>query len=263
MSDHKGTIVLVVEHDALFGENLFNALKDSGYECILVKNEKESIQKIKENKPHIVVVDVSDSQIPGYDIFEKKKADPVISTIPTIALSMVPGTFDAKRVADLGVTSSLVNVKLHLEDILAEVDRLVEDTQKKQSTSPHAILRGKRLLWVEDDKFLGNILKKRFSGYDATVDLARSGDEAFAFLAKNTPNIIVLDLVLPGMSGFDILKKIRDEAALTRVPVIIFSNLNQSADLERARILGAQKFFVKAAVSLDQITKEVEELLKE
>jgi CheY-like chemotaxis protein len=262
MSDHKGTVILVVERDALFGENLFNALKDAGYECILVKNQKEVISKMREVKPHLVVVDVSDPQINGYDILENKKSDTALGAIPALAISTVPGTFDAKRITSAGVTDTLVDVKLYPGTVLKEVDRMVEAHQRNQNASPHAVLRGKRILWVEDDKFIGNILKKRFSGYDALFDLARSGDEAFAFLAKNIPNIIILDLVLPGMSGFDILKKIRDEAALGKVPVIIFSNQNQSADLERAKILGAQKFFVKAAVSLDQITKEVEELLK-
>ena len=262
MLDHKGTVILVIERDILFGENLFNVLKHAGYECILVKDARESIQKIKESKPHVVVVDVSDPQINGYDIFEKKKTEAMLAAIPSIAISTVPGTFDAKRIKELGVTNTLVNVKISPEDVLSEVDHLVSTFRKEQNASPHAVLRNKRILWVEDDKFLGNILKKRFSGYDALVDLARSGEEAFLFLAKNTPNIIVLDLVLPGMSGFEILKKIRDDVSLTKVPVVIFSNLNQSADIERAHILGAQKFFVKAAVSLDQITKEVEELLK-
>src|ERR1035437_1202214 len=262
MSDHKGDIVLVIEHEALFGENLSNTLKDAGYECHLVKDERESIAKIKEYKPHIVIIDVSDSQIDGYKILESKKDDKAIAAIPTIAISTVPGTFDKKRIGDLGDSSEIVNVSINPVDVLKEVNAIIERNEKTAASSPHAILRDKRILWVEDDKFIGNILQKRFSGYQALVDLARNGDEAFIFLSKNVPNIIVLDLVLPGMSGFDILKKDRDTEVLAKVPVIIFSNLNQSADLERAKILGAQKFFVKAAVSLDQITKEVEELLK-
>jgi CheY-like chemotaxis protein len=100
--------------------------------------------------------------------------------------------------------------------------------------------------------------------YNCEMFLAKNGEEAFAYLAsaKQPPHVIVLDLVLPGMSGFDILKKIRDDSALTDVPVIVLSNLNQSADLERAKILGAQKFMVKASASLDEIVKNVEALAK-
>jgi DNA-binding response OmpR family regulator len=145
------------------------------------------------------------------------------------------------------------------KDTLKDVQK---DTQADAQKDIHAGLVGKRILWVEDDKFLGNIVSKRMSEYKCEMYLAKNGDEAFAYLAKQKepPHIIVLDLVLPGMSGFDILKNIRNDSALAAVPVIILSNLNQSADVDRAKILGAQKFMVKASASLDEIVKTIETL---
>ena len=157
------------------------------------------------------------------------------------------------------------------EQKIAESVKQKEAMQKeleKQDTvqtakDAHAGLIGKRILWVEDDKFLGNIVSKRMGEYKCEMVLAKNGDEAFAYFAKQKelPHIIVLDLILPGMSGFDILKKIRDDVNLASIPVMILSNLNQSADIERAKILGAQKFVVKASASLDEIIKNVESLL--
>jgi DNA-binding response OmpR family regulator len=143
--------------------------------------------------------------------------------------------------------------------VQAEIDKQDASQTGKDS---HAGLTGKRILWVEDDKFLGTIVSKRMSEYKCEMFLAKNGDEAFAYLKqqKLPPHIIVLDLVLPGMSGFDILKNIRNDTALAEVPVIILSNLNQSADIERAKILGAQKFMVKASASLDEIIKSIEAL---
>jgi DNA-binding response OmpR family regulator len=136
------------------------------------------------------------------------------------------------------------------------------DAKNNAAKEAHAALAGKKILWIEDDKFLGNILKKRVSGYGCEMILAINGDEAFAYLGKSMPHVIVLDLVLPGMSGFDILKKIRDNQALKDVPVLILSNLNQPADIERAKILGAEKYLVKAAVSLDEIVRQVQLLAR-
>ena len=142
----------------------------------------------------------------------------------------------------------------------AEIDR---QNESKPGQDGHAVLSGKRILWVEDDKFLGNIVSKRMSEYKCEMFLAKNGDEAFAYLKsqKQPPHIIVLDLVLPGMSGFDILKNIRNDLSLAGVPVMVLSNLNQSADVERAKILGAQKFMVKASVSLDEIIRNIETLM--
>ncbi len=138
----------------------------------------------------------------------------------------------------------------------------VPPEQKDVKKDEHAALAGKRILWVEDDKFLGNIVSKRMSEYKCEMYMAKNGDEAFAYLKqqKQPPHVIILDLVLPGMSGFDILKNIRNDAAFAEVPIMILSNLNQSADIERAKILGAQKFMVKASASLDEIIKNIEVL---
>ncbi|MEI6057934.1 MAG: response regulator [bacterium] len=123
-------------------------------------------------------------------------------------------------------------------------------------------MAGKKILWVEDDKFLGSIVQKRMSTYGGEMVLAVNGDDAFKYLEDHTPNAIVLDLVLPGMSGFDILKKVRDNDAFKKVPVLILSNLNQSSDIERAKILGAEKFLVKASVSLEEIMRQIQLLMK-
>ena len=77
-----------------------------------------------------------------------------------------------------------------------------------------------------------------------------------------TPDAVVLDLVLPGMSGFDILEIVRKEDRLKNVPAMILSNLSKQSDIERAKALGAQKFLVKASVSLDQIVDEVRGLCR-
>jgi DNA-binding response OmpR family regulator len=149
-------------------------------------------------------------------------------------------------------------------DVAREKEAMQQEIEKQDtaaiSKDKHLGLVGKRILWVEDDKFLGNIVSKRMGEYKCEMFLAKNGEEAFKYLAeqKQLPHIVVLDLVLPGMSGFDILKKIRDDSTLAGVPVIVLSNLNQSADIERAKILGAQKFIVKASASLDEIIKNVE-----
>ncbi len=82
-------------------------------------------------------------------------------------------------------------------------------------------------------------------------------------MIQNTrPDVIVLDPLIPGMSGFDVLQKIKSVDSLKNVPVMILSNLNKQSDIDRAKLLGAQKFLVKAAASLDQIVLEIKNISK-
>jgi DNA-binding response OmpR family regulator len=275
-TSHKGHIILLVAHDAMLGENLLDLLKSAGYRCHLVRDEKQCIDAIKEIKPELLLIDLAFPDVDGYKILETKKSEPTISAIPIIAISDKPKDFDSRRAVSLGVKNEdqIVSTTLTPQEIMDKVTMHFsskEESEQKDDIDLDAIadvkpkstvLNGKKILWVEDDKFFSNIFQKRLSGYGCFVTMAKNSDEAFASLAKSTPDVIVLDLVLPGMSGFDILKAIRDNHTMDKVPVLVLSNLNQATDVERVKILGAQKFLVKAAVSLNEIVNQIEALVK-
>ena len=153
-------------------------------------------------------------------------------------------------------------------DMIAEkVDRLFgyESAARDAAASAAALASkdGKSILWVEDDKLIGSVLGKKLTSSGFYLFLAKNGQEAMDHLKDSVPDGIVLDLLLPGMSGFDILQEVKKKGGdLAKVPVMILSNLSKQSDVERAKVLGAQKFIVKAAVSLDQIVAEVRDLCK-
>jgi CheY-like chemotaxis protein len=130
---------------------------------------------------------------------------------------------------------------------------------KKQPVG-HANITKKTILWVEDDKLIASILGKRLISSELNLIHANDGKEAFSQLKTIVPDIIVLDLLLPGMDGFEILQKIKMDERLKKIPVMILSNLSKPGDLEKAKLLGAAKFIVKAASSLDNIIDEVKKI---
>jgi CheY-like chemotaxis protein len=157
-------------------------------------------------------------------------------------------------------------ISLHIDpkDILRRVNRHFRYDAQSTNTEdakPSESMK-KKILWVEDDKLIGNILEKKLLNSGFNLYHATEGNDALKYLDGNIPDVIILDLLLPGMSGFDILQKIRTDMRLKKIPVIILSNFNKPSDIEKAKILGAQKYLVKAAISLDQIVEEVKELIK-
>lgn len=121
--------------------------------------------------------------------------------------------------------------------------------------------KGKRVLIIEDDDFLRELLAHNLSDIGYKVDSARDAKMAFIFLERNIPDIILLDLMLPGMNGFDFLSKTKETQKLA-VPVIILSNLGKKEDIDMALSLGAVDFIVKANVTPKQITGKVQEVLE-
>ena len=90
---------------------------------------------------------------------------------------------------------------------------------------------------------------------------ASNGEEAVKIFETETPDVVLLDILLPGIDGFEILKKIRANEKTKNTPVIILSNLGQKTDLEKGKELGATKFLIKATVNLDEIVGEIKKTL--
>lgn len=120
----------------------------------------------------------------------------------------------------------------------------------------------KTILLVEDDQFLSNLLKNRFLKEGFEVLAAKNSDEAIISLETNNPDLIIVDIILPGKSGFEIIEAIASLPKASRVPIIIFSNLGQESDIARGKQLGVVEYLVKAETSIDDLILKIKELLK-
>lgn len=120
-----------------------------------------------------------------------------------------------------------------------------------------------KILAVEDDIFLKELLAGRFSGGDYTVFHASTGDEALGLAKEESPDVILLDIILPGMSGFEVLENLKADEATSSIPVIILSNLGSEEDIKKGKELGAEDFLIKANNSLDAIVERIGEVVAE
>ena len=126
--------------------------------------------------------------------------------------------------------------------------------------SPNQPTTGKlKVLVVEDDQFLQKILLLKFAAEGFEVSGAADGEEALKRILAEAPNIVLLDLILPKMNGFDVLTEIRTNPQTRQLPVVVLSNLGQEEDIRRARNLGALDFLVKSDVSIQEIVQRVKE----
>lgn len=119
----------------------------------------------------------------------------------------------------------------------------------------------KKILIVEDDQFLANAYRVKFQKEKFEVIIAYDGEEAIAKLATFKPNIILLDLVMPKKDGFVTLADLKANPKWRKIPVIVTSNLSQSADFERAKSLGAIDYLVKSDTAIGKIVEKIREYL--
>ena len=120
----------------------------------------------------------------------------------------------------------------------------------------------KLLLIVEDDKFISELLSNMMkqSGYAVLYSPDAEGGEKL--LKSHMPDIILLDILLPGMNGFEFLKRIKADEKTKNIPVIILSNLGSEEDIQKGMGLGADAYLVKANFIMADIVEKVEEILR-
>lgn len=117
----------------------------------------------------------------------------------------------------------------------------------------------KKILIVEDDKFLQGLAANKLedAGYDAVS--ASDGQEAITALDENQFTGVLLDLLLPDISGFDVLKNIRERSK--KIPVIVFSNLSDDKDIKKAMDLGANDYMIKSNFTLDELVDKIKDIM--
>ena len=120
------------------------------------------------------------------------------------------------------------------------------------------------ILIVEDDQFLRDLLAKKLIDEGFVVETAIDGQEGLEKIINGKPSLVLLDIMLPSLDGFEILKQVKHhaDAAVTGIPVVMLTNLGQESDIQKGRELGAVDYLVKANFTTDEIIQKVRDVLK-
>lgn len=160
------------------------------------------------------------------------------------------------KTEDIDSITQKITAVLH-EDTVFAGNATIDITPEKTVISSTGI----KVYVVEDDPLLRNLLSIKLDNSSFPNEFSKNGDGALAAMQQFEPDTIILDLMLPGMSGFDILKQVKADPKLENVPVIVFSNKDSSADKKKAEDLGADCFYIKAMTDLSDLVEKIESLV--
>ncbi|MBP6904660.1 MAG: response regulator transcription factor [Candidatus Pacebacteria bacterium] len=119
----------------------------------------------------------------------------------------------------------------------------------------------KKILIIEDDSFLKNLESSKFTHEGFEVATATNQAEIEAVMATGLPTIILLDLMLPDVDGFELLTRFKADDATKGIPVIVFSNLSDDAEMKRVLDAGAAEFMVKSNFTLSDVIEKINALI--
>ncbi len=120
----------------------------------------------------------------------------------------------------------------------------------------------KKILIVEDDKFLRELIAQKLIQEGYEISEAIDGEQGIKNVEEEKPDLVLLDLILPGIDGFEVLAKMKTSPALSEIPVIILSNLGQKNDIEKGLKMGANDYLIKAHFTPGEIVEKIKLVLK-
>jgi len=117
----------------------------------------------------------------------------------------------------------------------------------------------KKIVIIEDELILAEALKERLSNTGYDVFVAYNGEDGLERIRKNIPDLLILDILLPGINGYDVMRKLKESDI--KVPILVVSNSGQPVEIEKSQEMGVRDFIVKVDFSLDDVEKKVRSII--
>ena len=239
--------VLVIDDDANTRELMRRFLEKEGFFVDEASNGSEGLRRAKELLPTVITLDVMMPDTDGWTVLQALKSDPATMDIPVVMLTMV----DNRNLGfALGATEYLTKPM--------DKNRLASVLDRYRCADP----RGCRILVVEDDTATREMMTHLLEKDKWTVDSAVNGREGLEKVAENTPHLILLDLMMPEMDGFDFAAQLRSDQRYRAIPIIVVTAKDVTRE-DRLRLNGyVERIISKQTWDKDQFMDEIRTMVR-
>jgi hypothetical protein len=236
------SIALIVEDDAHYARIMMAAAKQHGFKVLVAQRGADALSLARAHRPTAISLDIFLPDMLGWTVLSQLKQDPATRHIPVQIV-----TLDEDRNHGLARGAFAFLGKPATPDDLQDAFARIKD---------YAAPRRKRLLLIEDDEAERKGVSELLSHADIEITAAATGEAALAQLRETPPDCVVLDLKLPDMSGFEVLEKLRDDATLCDIPVVVFTGRELTADEDARLRTMARSVVVKGVESPERLLDE-------
>ena len=238
--------ILVIDDDPTVHDLMRRFLTREGYRVAIAPGGKEGVQMARELKPDLITLDVMMAEMDGWSVLTALKADPEVANIPVVVLTM----FDDKEMGfALGATDYMTKP--------IDRDRLVNVLRKH-----HHSHQPSQVLVVEDEPSIRQMVRRVLEKEGWVVKEAENGKAGIQAVAESKPAVILLDLMMPIMNGFDFIRELRKNKDWVDIPVVILTAKDLTVE-DRTQLKGnVERILQKGDYDREQLLNEVRELVK-
>jgi len=245
----KAPRILVIEDNAVTGQLIQSQLTSSGYETLKCERPERALEIAAEHQPDAITLDLLMQPVHGLEVLLQLKNDPRTSKIPVIVVTIVdqPGVGAA-----LGADEYLIK-PVDKATLLAAVERCL---RSRGGAAP-----ARSILVVEDDLSTREMIVELLKAYGYAVSTATDGEQARATVAQSLPELVILDLVLPKISGFELLAEWRSHPRTADLSVFVLTSKDLTKEEEKYLHAHAESLFRKQDSWREPLIKQLERVV--
>lgn len=243
-----GTL-LVVDDDPDIVNLVRLHLESEGYSVVTAYGGEDALQVAEEVKPTAIVLDLLMPDLDGFAVLEKLKANPATRDTPVIIISILA---DQEKGFSLGAVDYLTK-PIDRQRLISSVQKLILPVDQGDRLTP--------ILVVDDDREIASLVEAYLQGEGFAVTCAYDGLEALDRIREEIPSVIVLDILMPGMDGFQVVQALKANSVTRMIPVVILTAKDLTEEERTALQLGATKYLTKTLFSKERLLTEVRDLL--
>lgn len=233
--------ILVVEDDRDIAELISRSLATSGYEVTVASRARDAIDQARAHRPDLITLDIYLPDADGFEVLQQLKTDRDTASIPVVIVSVMPDHREGLR---LGAVDYLT--------------KPIDPTRLVQSVN--RVLHGPgKVLVVDDDRDTRDLLQAALEQRGFTVVLTSSGKRAVMLARQEFPDLILLDLKLPGMDGYEVLQRLKAASDTADIPVVVITGSLTDEEVKQKKVLslGAARFLTKP-FAVDELVAEID-----
>jgi signal transduction histidine kinase/CheY-like chemotaxis protein len=234
-----GRVILAIDDDPDVIYLLRENLAEAGYRVVGALSGEDGLQKAKNLKPYAITLDIMMPSMNGWEVLHQLKADSTTRDVPVVVVSII----DNKDLGyHLGAFDYLLK-PLDRDAILSALSRV------HQARGP--------LLVVDDDPMVADMVRQLLEGEPYQVTAVEDGQQALEAIARDRPSVILLDLVMPRMDGFELLKRLKTDDRYRQIPVIVLTAKHLTADERNALQSSVRSVIEKLSLDREGLIQEL------
>jgi len=265
--------ILIVEDEEYLSDMYKIKFEQAGYVTVVAHDGEEGFELAQKEQPDLILLDLILPKLDGFKVLAKLRKEPNTKKIKVFILSNLGQSDEVNKGMKTGADGYFIKANLTPSQLLEKVNVIFNNKSDMEKDIKNMTIHaedseyrtvGKKLakiLLIEDEEAIINMYKLRFDKEGFQIEVARNGAWGLKLARQKKFDIILLDMVMPAMNGYEAIKVLKSDDNTKDVPIIILSNSAQDGDIKEAKKLGAAAYLLKSMITPAKLVQEVEKFL--